>query len=181
MTYSRVTSLVAAALVLAACEHGPTQPSSSALLDSVDPTALSFNATIGLPGQPFQDETAPHAPANAKAPGAPFPDSLKLTAAEKTAIQALVSAYATANAADLAALEAIHAQAVAAMKAGDTKAQVQAIVAKAAPTLARVKAAAEALHTAIKAVLTPAQQSWISAHMPKGPPPGWQRPLPKGP
>ena len=181
MTYSRVTSLVAAALVLVACEHGPTQPSSSALLDSLDPVALSFNATIGLPGQPFENDAAPHAPANAKTPGAPFPDSLKLTAAEKTAIQALVSTYATANAADLAALEAIHAQAVAAMKASDPKAQVQAIVAKAAPILARLKTAAEALHAAINAVLTPAQLAWISAHMPKGPPPGWQRPLPKGP
>jgi hypothetical protein len=181
MTYSRVTSLLAAALVLAACEHGPTQPSSSALLDSIDPTAVSFNATIGLPGQPFENDAAPHAPADAKAPGAPFPDSLKLTAAEKAAIQTLVSAYATANAADLTALQAIHAQAAAAMKAGDTHAQIQAIVAKAAPILALVKAAADALHTAIYGVLTPAQQAWIAAHRPSGPPPGWQGPVPHGP
>src|ERR1019366_8914541 len=115
MTYSRVTSLLAAVLVLAACEHGPTHPSSSAILDSVDPSAVSFNATIGLPGLPFQNDAAPHAPADAKAPGAPFPDSLKLTAAEKAAIRTLVSSYATANSTDLASLAAIHAQVQAAI------------------------------------------------------------------
>jgi Spy/CpxP family protein refolding chaperone len=181
MSISRFTSLLAAALIVAACDRGPTQPSSTALLDSLDPSAVSFNATIGLPGQPFQDDNVQHAPANAKAPGAPFPDSLKLTAAQKAAIQALVNAYATASAADLAALNAIHAQLAAAIKAGDTKAQVQAIVATAAPILARLQAAATDLRSAIDGVLTPAQKAWISSHMPSGPPPGWQPPLPHGP
>jgi hypothetical protein len=181
MRYPRVTPLLAAALMLAACDQGPTQPSSSAILDSVDPSAVSFNATIGLPGLPFQNDAAPHAPADAKAPGAPFPDSLKLTAAEKAAIRTLVSSYATANATDLASLAAIHAQVQAAINAGDTRTQIHALVATAAPILARLQAAAKALRAAINGVLTPAQQAWIAAHMPSGPPPGWQPPVPHGP
>jgi LTXXQ motif family protein len=178
MTISRVASLFAVALLLVSCEHGPTQPASTNTLDSIDAAALSFNASLGLPGQPFQDATAQHAPADAKDPGAAFPDSIRLTAAQKTAIQSLVDAYAAANATDLAALQAIHAQMDAAMKAGATKAQLDAIMATAAPILARQMAASKALHDSIFALLTPLQQIWIGQHLPKGPPPGWQPPGP---
>jgi Spy/CpxP family protein refolding chaperone len=181
MTFPRVTPLLAAVLLVAACERGPTQPSSSALLDSLDPAALSFDATLGLPGQPFQDDNAPHASAAAKGPGAPFPDSLRLTAAQKTAIDALVNAWATANKADMDALKAIHDQVQAAIKAGDTRAQVEAIAKSAAPILARMQAASKTLHDAIFALLTPAQQAWIAAHRPSGPPPGFMPPVPHGP
>lgn len=178
MTNSRVTSLFAVALLLVACDRGPTQPASTPLLDALDVAALTFNASLGLPGAPFQDASAQHAPGDSKAPGAAFPDSIRLTSAQQTAIDALVNAYAAANAADIAALQAIHSQMDAAMKAGDTKAQVEAIAATAAPILARQMAASKALHDAIFALLTPLQQSWIGSHMPKGPPPGWQPPAP---
>jgi len=178
MTTSRVASLLAVALLLVSCEHGPTQPASTDTLDSLDVAAISFNASLGLPGDPFQSATAQHAPPDAKDPGAAFPDSIRLTAAQKTAIQALVDAYATANAADITALQAIHAQVEAAMKAGATKAQIDAIVATAAPILARQMAASIALHAAIFAQLTPLQQIWINQHLPMGPPPGWQPPAP---
>ncbi len=179
MTTFRATTLLAVALLLVSCDRGPTQPSSSALLDSLDAAALTFNASLGLPGAPFQDASAQHAPGDAKGPGAAFPDSIRLTDAQHAAIDALVNAYATANAADIAALQAIHAQMEAAMKAGDTKAQVEAIAKTAAPILARQMAASVALHDAIFKLLTPLQQSWIGSHMPKGPPPGWQPPVPQ--
>ena len=178
MTSSRVTSLLAVALLLVACERGPTQPASNDVLDSIDAVALSFNASLGLPGQPFQDASAQHAPGDAKDPGAAFPDSIRLSAAQKTAIQALVDAYAAANASDLTALQAIHAQMEAAVKAGATKAQIEAIMATAAPILARQMSASKAVHDAIFALLTSLQQSWIGSHLPKGPPPGWQPPAP---
>ena len=178
MTTSRVVSMIGAALVLASCERGPTQAASTDNLDSIDAVALSFSASLGLPGQPFQDATAQHAPGDAKTPGAAFPDSIRLTAAQKTAIQGLVDAYAAANASDLAALQSIHAQLDAAMKAGATKAQLDAIMTTAAPILARQMIASKALHDAIFALLTPLQQIWVGQHMPKGPPPGWQPPAP---
>jgi hypothetical protein len=181
MTHIRIAPLVAGVLLLAACERNPTQPATSDLVASLDPVALSFSATNGLPGQPFQAAAGQGSPANAKGPGAPFPDSIALSAAQKTAIQALIVGFVTANASDLAALQAIHAQVMAAVKAGDTRAQVQAILQTAAPTLASLHAAADALHAAISAVLTPAQMAWIAAHTPAGPPPGWQPPFPPGP
>src|SRR5471030_2563162 len=149
MTTSRVVSLIAGALVLVSCERGPTQPASTDMLDSLDAGALSFNASLGLPGQPFQDPSAQHTPPNATAPGAAFPDSIRLTAAQNSAIQALVNAYAAANAADFTALQAIRAQMEAAVKANATKAQLDAIMATAAPILARQLAASKALHDAI--------------------------------
>lgn len=181
MTFPRVTPMLAAVLLIAACDRGPTQPASNSVLDSLDPAALSFNATLGLPGQPFQDDNAPHASGDARGPGAPFPDSLKLTAAQKTAIEALVNAYATATKADMDALKAIHDSVQAAIKAGDTRAQVEAIAKTAAPILERMHAASRALHDAIFALLTPAQQAWITAHKPAGPPPGFRPPVPHGP
>jgi hypothetical protein len=181
MTHLRVASIAAGVLLLASCERTPTQPATSDLVASIDPLALSFSATNGLPGAPFQAAAGQGSPANAKGPGAPFPDSIALSAAQKTAIQTLTIAFVTTNASDLAALQAIHAQAMAAVKAGDTRAQVQAILQTAAPTLASLHAAADALHAAISAVLTPAQLAWISAHAPVGPPNGWQPPVPPGP
>jgi Spy/CpxP family protein refolding chaperone len=181
MTFKWVTPMLAAVLLFAACDRGPTQPADTTLLDSLDPAALSFNATLGLPGQPFQDDNAMHASGDAKGPGAPFPDSLKLTASQKTAIEALVNAYAAASKADMAALKAIHDSVQAAINAGDTKAQVEAIARTAAPILERMRAASKALHDAIFALLTPAQQAWITAHKPAGPPPGFHPPVPHGP
>jgi hypothetical protein len=181
MTTSRVASVFAAALLLVSCERGPTQAASTDSLDSIDAAALSFNASLGLPGQPFQDASAQHASAASKDPGAAFPDSIRLTAGQKTAIQALVDAYATTNSADLTALQALHAQMEAAVKAGATKAQLDAIMASAAPILARQMAASKALHDSIFALLTPLQQIWIGQHLPKGPPPGWQPPAPHQP
>jgi len=181
MTHLRVAPLIAGVLLLAACERNPTQPATSDLVASLDPAALSFSATNGLPDGPFQAPPGQGSAANARGPGAPFPDSIALSAAQKTAIQALIVAFVTSNASDLAALQAIHAQAMAAVKSGATRAQVQAILQTAAPTLAHLRAAADALHAAIGAVLTPTQLAWIAAHAPVGPPPGWQPPAPPGP
>ena len=171
MKVLRVTPIVAAALVFAACGHEPTEPTLEAQLNLVDPYVLAFNATNGLPGEPFHAEGRPGSKPGDVGPGARFPDELKLTDAQKAAIQALVDAFNTAHQADLAALKAIHEQARAAMQAGKTRAEVKAILDTAKPVLDRMRAAFDALHTAIEAVLTPAQRAWITAHKPTGPPP----------
>jgi hypothetical protein len=125
MKVLRLTPFIAAALIFAACEKAPTQANSSlALLDSVDQVVLTFNATSGLPGEPFHGP-GPGSKGDARGPGAPFPDSLKLSTAQQAQIQLLRDAFKTANAVDLAALEAIHVQAAAAMKAGKTRDEVR--------------------------------------------------------
>ena len=170
MKLSRLFPLVAGAVLLAACDRSPTQPTLAAELSLVDPYVLTFSASNGLPAEPFH-VGGPGSRPDARGPGAPFPDDLKLTDAQKTAIQAARNAFQTANAADLAALEAIHQEARAAMQAGKTRAEVRAIIEKAKPILGRLKGGFDALHAAIEAVLTPAQKAWIAAHKPEGPPP----------
>jgi Spy/CpxP family protein refolding chaperone len=157
-------------VLFAACDRSPTQPTLAAELSLVDPYALTFSATNGLPGAPFHI-AGPVSRGDARGPGAPFPDSLKLTDAQKSAIQAARDAFNTANAGDLAALQAIHQEARDAMQAGETRAEVRAIIEKAKPILDRLKVALDALHAAIDAVLTPEQKAWIAAHKPDGPPP----------
>ncbi|MEA3245426.1 MAG: Spy/CpxP family protein refolding chaperone [Gemmatimonadota bacterium] len=183
MQASRLMAVAAGALVFAACDRAPTTPDQlQASLDAVDPVVVTFGATQGLPGGPFGDRNgppfmggmpfggAPAAAADARGPGAPLPDSLRLTEAQKAQIQALVAAFVAANAADLATMKAAHDAARDAIKAGATRDEVRAILEAAKPAADRVRAAAEALRTAIAAVLTPAQRAWIDAHKPDRPP-----------
>ena len=170
MKILRLAPFIAAALIFAACEKSPTQANSSlALLDAVDQAVLTFNATSGLPGEPFHGP-GPGSKGDARGPGAPFPDSLKLTPAQQAQIQALRAAFNAANAADLAALEAIRVQAAAAIKAGKTRDEVRAILETAKPILDRLKPKFDALGTATQTVLTAAQKAWITAHKPTGMP-----------
>ncbi len=177
------TTIAASAMAIAACENAPTTPDTlQASFDQMDPVVVTFSATQGLPGGPFGvRDGAPFmagmafagAPSSAKdgrGPGAAFPDSLKLTDSQKSAIQALTAAFVAANAADLAEMRAAHKAAHDARKAGATREEVKAILDAAKPTAERVRAAADALRTAIRAVLTDAQRAWLDAHRPDRPP-----------
>jgi Spy/CpxP family protein refolding chaperone len=166
----RFKSLLAVAVLAAACDRAPTEPTLAAQLDLVDPYVLTFNASDGLPGAPFHG-AAPGSRPDARGPGAPFPDSLKLTDAQRTAIQALRDAFDAAHKADLDALKAIHEQARAALQADKPRSEVRAILATARPVLERMHTAFDALHTAIFSLLTAEQKAWIDAHKPAGPPP----------
>jgi Spy/CpxP family protein refolding chaperone len=183
MKASRFVAVAGALVFAISCDRHPTAPNDlQASLDVVDPVVVTFSATMGLPGGPVGDATlppfmggmsfadAPPPPRDGKGPGAPLPDSLKLTAAQKTQIQALVMAFAVANAADLATMKAAHEAARAAHAAGKSKADLQAILDGAKAAADRVRAAAAALQTAIHNVLTPAQQAWLAAHKPDHPP-----------
>lgn len=99
--------------------------------------------------------------------GAALPDSLRITAEQKAAIAALHEAFKAATAADVAALRAIGEEARAAVRAGKSRDEVHAILAKGAPILARLQAAFQTLQAAIWRVYTPAQRAWIEAHRPK--------------
>ena len=170
MKMNRLLPLMAGLAFVASCDRGPTQSSILADVNLVDPYVLTFNASNGLPGEPFHTN-GPGSRPDARGPGAPFPDSLKLTDAQKAQIQALRDAFATAHAADLAALDAIQKQVRDAFKAGKSRDEMKAILDTAKPILERLKPAFDALATAIGNVLTPAQKAWIASHKPDGPPP----------
>ena len=166
----RIVSVFAAVLAIAACDRQPTGPGLLAQLNLVDPYVLTFNASDGLPAGPFH-VPGPGSRFDAKGPGMPFPDSLKLTDAQKAAIQALRDAFDVAHKDDLAALEAIRKEAFDAIKAGKAREDVKKIFEKAKPILDRLKPSFDVLRTAISNVLTAAQKAWIASHRPDGPPP----------
>lgn len=149
--------LVGAVAALTACDRStPVAPSpatpETGTIDLVPDYAVSAAATIDAAG----------------IGAANLPDSLKLTAEQKAAISALHDAFMKANAADIAALKAIEQEAKAAIKAGKSRDEVRAILAKAIPIQTRLAAAFGKLQADIWAVYTPAQRAWIEAHRPHG-------------
>jgi Spy/CpxP family protein refolding chaperone len=93
--------------------------------------------------------------------GSELPDSLRLTDEQKAQIEALHEAYRDANAADIAALKAIEEEARAAMRAGKSREEVSALLARAEPIMARLRAAFAKLQADIRGVYTSAQRAWI--------------------
>lgn len=172
----RLVPLVAAAALLYAC--APTDPLgglTQAQFDAINPTNLEFASTSGLPVEPF-NSAGVGSRADDKRPGAAFPDSLKLTAAQIAQIRALREAFYTNNKTDLDALHAIHTQAEAARKAGKTRDEIRAILATGKTIVERLASKLEALRVASAAVLTANQKAWIESHKPTAPPPGWVGP-----
>lgn len=81
-----------------------------------------------------------------------------LTDSQRQAVEQLHRAFVAANQADLAAIAAVMTEARAAHAAGKTRAEIQAILAKAAPAMERVAAARAELQAKIDALLTDAQK-----------------------
>lgn len=154
---ARVVVLLGALFGLAACDHStPVSPASPTqvndVIDLVPDYAVSPAASIDAAG----------------IGSSRLPDALKLSAEQKAAIAALHDAFMKANAADIAALQAIEQEAKAAAKAGKTRDEVKAILAKAAPIRERLDAAFRKLQADIWAIYTPEQRAWIESHRAKG-------------
>jgi Spy/CpxP family protein refolding chaperone len=84
-------------------------------------------------------------------------ENIRLTEAQKTQITALLSAFETANRADLEAIRAVFEQARAAHQSGATREQIAEILRQARAPMERLRAARAELEAAIRALLTPAQ------------------------
>ena len=153
---ARVVVVLGVVAALAACDRSaPVSPTATDVADVIDIVpdyAVSPAASIDAAG----------------IGGSLLPDALKLTAEQKAAITALHDAFMKANAADIAALQAIEQEARAAAKAGKSRDEVRAILAKAAPIRDRLEAAFRKLQADIWAVYTPEQRAWIEAHRAKG-------------
>jgi len=152
---ARFAVLLGAIAILGACDKSttPVSPSTNPddVVDLIPDYAVSPAATIDAAGI-----------------GASLlPDSLKLTAEQKAAITALHEAFMKATAPDIAALRAIETEAKAAIRAGKTRDEVRAILAKSLPILTRLSAAFTKLQADIWAVYTPEQRAWIEAHHPR--------------
>jgi Spy/CpxP family protein refolding chaperone len=138
------------AAVLAGCGSEATAPQDTQALSLVPEFALSAAADVDGAG----------------IGGSRLPESLALTAEQKAAIAELHEAFRAATAADVAALAAIEAEARAARAAGKSSEEIRAILARAQPILARLRAAFEELQASVWEIYTAEQQAWIEAHRP---------------
>lgn len=153
---------LAVTMLLAACDQNAptgveTRQSDDYALVMFGTAGSALEGTMGRQGtRPFDGSTA----------HARLPEEIKLTDAQKAQIDALRAAFQTANAANHAALKAIFDEAKAARDAGKTRAEVRAILDRGKPMADQMRAAVQALHTAIQAVLTDAQRAWLAANKP---------------
>ena len=154
----RLAWFAATAFALTACSSDTTSP------DNADLTLLDAGAfgtalttTGGYDAGVYQDRLING-----------LPDELKLTDAQKAQIRSLVEAFQQATRADREALGAILREARQAIEAKKPRSEVQAILARGAPIVARLAAAEAKLKADIDAVLTPEQRAWIAAHSPQG-------------
>ncbi len=149
---ARFVVLLGAMAILGACDRSTTPVSPATTADDVVDLIPDY-------------AVSPAASMDAAGVGASLlPDALRLTAEQKAAIAALHEAFMKATAADIAALQAIEREAKAAIRAGKSRDEVRAILAKAAPIVVRLDAAFKKLQAEIWAVYTPEQQAWIEAH-----------------
>jgi len=155
---------LAAALVLAACDQWPTAESTAAAEDY----ALVM---FGDPGAALEGTMGPQAPGHpmdGRSGRAPLPDSLALTQAQQDSITVLKTAFQTANQPALDSLKTIFDAAKAARDAGATREEVHTILEQGKAIRDALRPAVEALHAAIRAVLTDAQRAWLDANRPQG-------------
>lgn len=82
-----------------------------------------------------------------------------LTDAQKSQIHALEAAFRAANSSDLETVKAVLEEVKAAVQAGKSRAEIAAILQKAAPATARLATARKSLRDQILAVLTPEQRA----------------------
>ena len=149
---ARFVVLLGAVCVFGACDKSTTP---------VSPATTTDNVVDLVPDY----AVSPAASIDAAGIGASLlPDALRLTAEQKAAIAALHDAFMKATAADIAALQAIEKEAKTAIRAGKSRDEVRAILAKADPVRARLDAAFKKLQADIWAVYTPEQRAWIEAH-----------------
>jgi len=154
--------LVALALGLAACAESSTAPSVTAGED--DYALVMFGeAGAALEGSlGTQTGTA----MDGRSWFGRLPDSLALTAVQRTAIAGLRASFRQNNAAALDSLRAIFVEARDARRAGATREEVRAILVTGRPIAEALRPKVVALHLATFSVLTDAQRAWLIANKP---------------
>ncbi|NJD09621.1 MAG: hypothetical protein FIB01_03960, partial [Gemmatimonadetes bacterium] len=106
-----------------------------------------------------------------------LPDSLKLTTAQETSINALLEAFQTKYRTELDALNAIHEQAHAAREDGATREAVHDILVKGDSIRDKLMEPLAKLRDDINAVLTDAQKTWLQNRQYRRCAPGTATPL----
>lgn len=148
------------ALVLAACSEAPT--AATALTD--DFALVMF----GDAGAALEGTMGPQAgaPFDGRTQRPVFPDSLQLTDGQRAEMLTLRMAFRAEHEAELDSLRNIFQQARLARLEGATREEVRAILETGRPIAEALRPDVQALHEALRAVLTDAQRAWLDAHRP---------------
>lgn len=154
----RIALTVIAAAALAACSNETTSPADVSQISDFEIGAFgsALTATGGYDAELYRLRLLNG-----------LPDDLKLTAEQQAKIKALVDAFEVATKADREALNGILREAMQAIRAHKSRAEVKAILDKGAAIRERLSAAEATLRSQIEAVLTPEQKAWLASHKPQ--------------
>lgn len=158
--------LVALAFSLAACESAtaPTRASSD------EDYALVMFGEIGSALEGTLGAQPNSQPMDGRTWMARLPDSLAITATQRTAIRALRATFRQNNAASLDSLRQVFVRAREARRTGATQEQVRAILVTGRPIAEALRPKVLSLHLAIWSVLSDAQRAWLISNRPSAPP-----------
>ncbi len=154
----RIALTVIAAVTLAACSNETTAPADVSQISnfSIGAFGSALTATGGYDAELYRLRLLNG-----------LPDDLKLTAEQQAKVKALVDAFEAATKADREALNGILREALQAIKAHKSRAEVKAILDKGSAIRARLSDAEATLRSQIEAVLTPEQKAWLASHKPQ--------------
>lgn len=154
----RIALTVIAAAALAACSNETTAPADVSQISDFEIGAFgsALTAAGGYDAELYRLRLLNG-----------LPDDLKLTAEQQAKIKALVDAFEAATKADREALNGILREALQAIRAHKSRAEVKAILDKGAGIRERLSAAEATLRAQIDAVLTPEQKAWLASHKPQ--------------
>jgi Spy/CpxP family protein refolding chaperone len=139
----RYVPVLAAALLFAACDRGPTE---SAVVEEP-----SFETVLDASG---------HGEAGGLLLGR-APEALRLTDEQKAAIRRLNEQFTQTNRADFRTLHELTREAMQARRDGASPDAVRAILERGRPVRERLATAMRDLERAVAAVLTDAQRAWL--------------------
>lgn len=155
---------LAAMLVLGACADSATAPAATATAQ--DDYALVMFGEVGAALEGTLGTQPTTQPMDGRSWFARLPDSLALTAVQRTAIAALRGSFRQNNVAALDSLHAIFLKARDARRAGATREEVRAILVTGRPIAEALRPQVVSLHLATWSVLSAAQRAWLIANRP---------------
>ncbi len=147
-----------ATLLFAACDSVTTEPETASVSD--DYALLMF----GESGSALEGTMGPQTglrPFDGRSRCRPLPDSIGLTEGQRAEIVALREAFRTAHQEEIDSLRTIFENARTARQNGATRLEVQAILIQGREIAQALRPDVQALHEAVRSVLTAEQREWL--------------------
>ena len=155
--------VLAATLLLGACDESPVEPTGA----QADDYALLM---FGEAGSALEGSMGPQdgaRPFDGRSIMARLPDSLALTTEQVAEIEALRATFRAEHQTQIDALRAVFEEARAAREAGASREEVRAILMEGRDIAMALRFPIWQLHEAVRSVLTEEQRFWLDTHRPR--------------